>query len=98
MADLQAVYTAQAQALKRAPLARKVIAGHASDNLDKRVDRRRSHSRRRTQCAHRDQAGRDVFCDEFVIERLRRSGLLIGPIAVVGEPLAGLDERRPTNT
>ena len=52
------------------------------------------HPRCSAQGAHRDQAGWHVFRDEFVIERLRRTGGLIGSIAVVGEALAGLDERR----
>jgi hypothetical protein len=39
----------------------------------------------------------DVLSDEFVIERLRRSRRLIGSGAVIGELLAGLDERRPAD-
>src|SRR5271155_5520787 len=88
--DLQPIHAVQAQALERAPLGREILTGHAPDNLDERVNRWRPPPCRCTQCAHRDQAGRNVFGDEFVIERLWRARRLIGPLAVVGEPLTGL--------
>jgi hypothetical protein len=55
-------------------------------------DRRCSHPRRSAQCAHWNEAGRDVFGDEFMIERLRRARGLIGSVAVASEVLTGLDE------
>src|SRR6516165_1728437 len=91
--DLRAVHAAQAQALQRAPISYKVFPGHASNDLNQRVDRWRSHPRCCSQGAHWDETRRDVFRDELVIERFRRSCRLIRPIVVVGEALTGLDER-----
>src|SRR5215471_19501636 len=93
-ADLCSVHTTQAQPVERASFSRKVLAGHALNNLDKSVDRRDPHSCRHTQCAHRDQAGWHVFGDEFVIERFWRTCCLMGAVAVVGEALTGFDEGR----
>src|SRR3984893_2541691 len=66
--NLRPVHAAQAQTLERACIRRKVLPSHLSDEFDQRINRRRSHSHRCTQGSHRDQAGRDVFCDEFVME------------------------------
>jgi hypothetical protein len=41
--DLWPVHAAQAQAPQRAGISRKVLPGHASDDLDQRVHRRRLH-------------------------------------------------------
>src|SRR3984893_5354867 len=92
--DLGGAHPAQAQALEHAPFCGEIFSGHAADDRDERVDRRRRHPRRSPQRANRDKAGGDVFGDEFVLERVRRSGRLVRSVAVVGEPLAGLDEAR----
>src|SRR4029077_5787760 len=91
---LDGAHSPQAQALEGTPFCGEILSGHAADDRDERVDRRRRHPGRRSQRAHRDEAGWDVFGDEFVLERARRAGCLVGSVTVVGEPLAGLDEAR----
>src|SRR5882724_11622983 len=91
---LDGAHSPQAQALEGTPFCGEIPSGHAADDRDERVDRRRRHPRRSPERAHRDKTGRDVFGDEFVVERARRAGRLIGSVAVVGEPLAGFDEAR----
>src|SRR6516162_11151814 len=91
-ANVCGTHSAQAQARERASLDREVSPGHALDDRDERVDRWRRHPCRSPQRAHRDQACRHVFRNEFVLERTRRAGRLIGPVAIVSEPPTGFDE------
>src|SRR5580704_19546369 len=79
--DVRPTHATQAQVLERPCLGCKFLAGHLSDELDQRVHPRRLHPRCSAQSADRDQTGRDVFCDELVIERFRCSCCLIGPVA-----------------
>src|ERR1700749_4123239 len=92
--DWAPVHTGQPQPLECPCVSREIFTGHVPDHLDQRVDRRRLYPRCCADCAHRDKTGWNVFSDELVVERFRSASRLIRPIAVVGQALAGLDERR----